>query len=520
VGSIVAAAAAASAYAYFEWPRGALVADVSGIARVVRPSFGASTARVSVKTADGATIPVRVHSDGTLWPRRPVAPGTRMAVEVVFRRPGWVSWIAGRAQRVELDVTAPRAHVEERWLRVESGAPVRIRFDRPVRDVELTDASGPRVRVLSRPARTVVLGRLGEAGSVGVAAVERSWEQLPPPVRVTWFPPGRAPRMLVSPVPGSRLGQHTPIRLTFSDPVARLFHRMPRLTPPMPGRWRRTDAHTLVFAPRGYGFGLDAQVKATLPVAVEKMGGARKTTRHLTWATPTGSELRLQQLLAELGYLPLRWQAATSDVPPTLAGELAAAVHPPAGRFTWRYPSAPASLVKLWTPGRENVVTRGAVMAFESSHDLPADGLAGRRVWRALIADVVAGRHVSTGGYTYVVVHRDQQPQTLTLWRNGQTLLTTPANTGIPAAPTVLGTFPVYARFTSTTMSGTSPDGSHYSDPGVPWVSYFNGGDAVHGFNRASYGTAQSLGCVELPPAEAARVWPYMTIGTLVTISR
>ena len=68
-------------------------------------------------------------------------------------------------------------------------------------------------------------------------------------------------------------------------------------------------------------------------------------------------------------------------------------------------------------------------------------------------------------------------------------------------------------------MRGTNPDGSHYSDPGVPWVSYFNGGDAIHGFNRASYGSAQSLGCVELPPAEAEKVFPYTPIGTLVTVT-
>jgi lipoprotein-anchoring transpeptidase ErfK/SrfK len=68
-------------------------------------------------------------------------------------------------------------------------------------------------------------------------------------------------------------------------------------------------------------------------------------------------------------------------------------------------------------------------------------------------------------------------------------------------------------------MKGTNPDGSHYSDPGVPWVSYFNGGDAIHGFNRASYGSAQSLGCVELPPSEAAKVFPYTPIGTLVTVT-
>ena len=38
---------------------------------------------------------------------------------------------------------------------------------------------------------------------------------------------------------------------------------------------------------------------------------------------------------------------------------------------------------------------------------------------------------------------------------------------------------PIFSRFASTTMTGTNPDGSsHYSDPGVPWVNYFNGGDA------------------------------------------
>ena len=68
------------------------------------------------------------------------------------------------------------------------------------------------------------------------------------------------------------------------------------------------------------------------------------------------------------------------------------------------------------------------------------------------------------------------------------------------------------------TMKGVNPDGSHYSDPGVPWVSYFHGGDALHGFVRGSYGWPQSLGCVEMPPSNAATVYPYTPIGTLVTV--
>ena len=94
-----------------------------------------------------------------------------------------------------------------------------------------------------------------------------------------------------------------------------------------------------------------------------------------------------------------------------------------------------------------------------------------------------------------------------------------PVNTGIPQAPTVQGTYPVFLHEASGTMSGTNPDGSHYSDAGIPWISYFNGGDALHGFLRASYGSPQSLGCVEMTYSDAAKVFPYTPVGTLVNVT-
>src|SRR5207253_2452647 len=125
------------------------------------------------------------------------------------------------------------------------------------------------------------------------------------------------------------------------------------------------------------------------PVPVERVGGAKQPTRTLVWPTPTGGELRLQQLLALLGYLPLRWTPAKADAAPTIRGQVAAAVQPPAGSFSWRYPNTPPSLVSLWQAGRENAIVRGAIMAFEDSHALPVDAFAGRRVWQALIADAI-----------------------------------------------------------------------------------------------------------------------------------
>ena len=200
----------------------------------------------------------------------------------------------------------------------------------------------------------------------------------------------------------------------------------------------------------------------------------------------------------------------------TALGQIDAAVSPPSGAFTWRYPNTPPELQRLWVVGQPNPITRGAVMMFEHDHGLAVDGSAGAKVWHALFADAIAGTK-RTDGYSYVYVHRNV-PQLLTLWHNGKTVLTSPGNTGVPAAPTALGTFAVFEHIPVGTMSGRNPDGSHYNDPGIRWISYFHHGEALHAFTRASFGTPQSLGCVELPLETAAKVWPYTPIGTLVTI--
>jgi hypothetical protein len=154
-------------------------------------------------------------------------------------------------------------------------------------------------------------------------------------------------------------------------------------------------------------------------------------------------------------------------------------------------------------------------MAFENDHALGTDGVAGPQVWKALIAATLANQR-SSFGYSFVDVSRASQH--LELWHNGHTVLTTAVNTGIAQAPTAPGTFAVYEHLRVTTMSGTNPDGSHYNDPGIQFVSYFNGGDALHAFTRAQYGFPQSLGCVEMALGPAGQVWPYTPIGTIVNV--
>ena len=366
----------------------------------------------------------------------------------------------------------------------------------------------------------IALGHRAAAGTVEIAAAARPWERLGTPVAVSWFQPAHRPVAVSSPAPGARLAPAAPIRLTFSKPVADvLAGARPRLLPSTPGRWRQTDSHTLVFVPSGFGARFASHLRVELQRTVAVTGSSGRglhTTRRIEWTVPPGSNLRLQQLLAQSGYLPLDWTPSGVPVARTPRAEVRAAVDPPKGRFSWRYPNTPGELRALWSAERPNEITRGAVMMFEHDHALAVDGFAGARVWHALLADAIAGKRRASG-YSYVYVH-SSVPQSLTLWHNGEALLRSPGNTGVPAAPTQLGTFPVFEHIPVGTMSGTNPGGAHYDDPGIRYISYFNGGDAIHAFNRASFGTPQSLGCVELPLASAAKVWPYTPIGTLVTV--
>jgi len=155
-------------------------------------------------------------------------------------------------------------------------------------------------------------------------------------------------------------------------------------------------------------------------------------------------------------------------------------------------------------------------MAFESEHGMPVNGAVGPALWRALYRAEAAGK-VNRSGYTYAIVSK-RYPETLTIWHDGRIVLRSLANTGIPASPTVDGTFPVYLRYRFQIMRGTNPDGRKYADP-VWFAAYFHGGDAVHSYFRASYGYPQSLGCVEVPYDAAKQAWPYLTYGTLVTVT-
>jgi hypothetical protein len=322
------------------------------------------------------------------------------------------------------------------------------------------------------------------------------------------------------------------ITVTYNQPLSATAP-LPTLSPAISGSWQR-KGDAAVFTPAtGFPAGTHVTVTAatagTASQGTASQGGAGTAAKgkgtasrgagsaFSSFKTAPYSTLRLQEILAQLGYLPMSWtpdngSAVTAG---NAAAQLSAAYAPPSGTFKWDK-GYPSQLHQFWDQGKANMLDRGAITGFEADHGLPTDGVAGSKVWKAMLTAAAADKK-NTNGYSYAIAS-ESIPESLTIWHDGRKVFTAAANTGIGVAPTETGTYPVYEKLPFQIMQGTNPDGSTYSDP-VSWVSYFNGGDAVHYFSRGSYGWPQSLGCVELPYSAAKDAYPYLPYGTLVTVA-
>lgn len=305
----------------------------------------------------------------------------------------------------------------------------------------------------------------------------------------------------------SSLSSNLPLlRLHFSVPTK--ASSLPRLTikPSLATKWQQIGPNDVQAVALGslrpataYTFSTPTEVRcATRCTFLALRPHVASVSTNLTWEA---------QLLSELNYLPLTFTPATTPIDPSQQVN---------GTFTWSYPNLPASLSSQWRLGSDNVILHAAMMTFQSQHSLPVTGESNATTWLGLMTAAAATK-VDPVPYNYVVVSTSS-PESLTMYVAGHATFHALVNTGISVAPTALGTYPVYQRYITQTMSGTNPDGTHYSDPGIPWVSYFNGGDALHGFLRSTYGWPQSLGCVEMTFASAKTVFPNTPIGTLVTV--
>ena len=121
-------------------------------------------------------------------------------------------------------------------------------------------------------------------------------------------------------------------------------------------------------------------------------------------------------------------------------------------------------------------------------------------------------------------VHVDLTNQTATAYQGTTVVKKFNIASGKPTADGSMlsdtGTFYVYLKYESQTMVGEG-----YNQPGTPWVSYYNGGEALHGVPAYMWGEHPiyvqqgipgSHGCINMQVADAKWMYDFATIGQRV----
>jgi lipoprotein-anchoring transpeptidase ErfK/SrfK len=108
----------------------------------------------------------------------------------------------------------------------------------------------------------------------------------------------------------------------------------------------------------------------------------------------------------------------------------------------------------------------------------------------------------------------DLSEQRLTAYKDGVPVRSFLVSTGLPATPTPVGRFRIWIKLRYDDMAGP---GYYLRD--VPHVMYFHEGYGLHGVTwHANFGQRMSHGCVNLPTDEAAWLFDFAQVGTLVNV--
>ena len=210
-----------------------------------------SAARCEQATAadsEGRAITL-VNAGGRLTPAKPIAPGAKVTIDVVTRRPGWNAWLVGKTSRQRCTVTAPFAQVTSAWVTKPAGEPVPVTLQRADRPRRLRGPHGARDGTLAGDPGASARrdgARRGRRAPVGAGRPGRHGPLLPARQAA-----GRARQ------PGARRqarpGRPAAPHALRAGQARCSATRLPKLSPSVPGHWKRSNAHTLVFTPSGTG---------------------------------------------------------------------------------------------------------------------------------------------------------------------------------------------------------------------------------------------------------------------------
>lgn len=499
------------------WPRVSLAVGRDGLATLRVGGDGDRLAGATI-TFGRRTVPLTDRA-GLLEPTAPLPQGRVGVVTVAVRDPRWLAFVAGSDRVAHLRLITPSTRPSSTTLVSGPGGALEVDFTSGVRVVEWRRAGESRRLTLRHRARRLRLGTAGPSATTGSVVVEvapEPWETLSAPMTLQYFV-GSGPMFSATPVPGAiRPTSRDLVTLRFSRPVGDLLGTRRPTVHGVSGRWVTVGEYRLVLRASSEGVWPGDHFTIELPhdLGLVGTGLGEEQVRTLSYSLPAGSVLRLQQMLAVLHYLPLRWSPAAGEpAATTVSSALAAAYRPPAGRFSWRFPATPSRLERLWLPGVDSALTQGAILGFEHVAGLATVGTDNPLLWPYLVQAYLLGES-DPHGYSWLDVSLGVSPHVL-LWRDGRVIVTSPVETSPTSSP--VGSWPIEGRAPQEAAPAAGADGRAPTAE-IHWVDFFDDGAAIYGVAGSPGTTRPDRRGVGLSEEGAALLWPHLHTGTIVSV--
>ena len=313
--------------------KASLSADPVAMAKIGMPLGGGSIESVSVVTGPHSQpVPVKV-TGGKLYPDQLIPANAPLQIQVTVKRPGWISWLAGSTQKLQLNLTTPVASLRSHYITVRKGDQLRAHFKAPISAYTFGTSPGHMSRtVLPRPSDVITLPHSGRPGRCTCRPRPASGRRPRPPRSAGSRRADRPPRWPTR-RPARTIKPATPITLTFSKPVGKaLGSHMPPVSPGTPGTWHRLNSHTIQFEPRATATGLAPRSSSRCPSGVRLVGGQSSSApTPARGRCPAGRPCACSSCWRSLGYLPLNFHYASGQGPGLTPGRPGERGRRPAG---------------------------------------------------------------------------------------------------------------------------------------------------------------------------------------------